>query len=98
MERLWGGGSAGAFGLMGGYAARARRPWLLLLAFTLWEINVEAWFLRSYTPAFHLTAMAVGFLWVRYGMKPPRPAPPEAVLPEFIPGRAAESPEASGSE
>lgn len=63
----WAGGSAGAFGLMGALAARAKRPWLLLLIFTVWEINVGAWYLKSYTPAFHLSAMAIGFGIVRYG-------------------------------
>lgn len=71
----WSGGSAGAFGLMGALAARARKPWLLLMIFTVWEINVGAWFLRSYTPAFHLSAMTIGYLWTRHRMVPARPAP-----------------------
>ncbi len=76
--RTWGGGSVGAFGLMGALAARARRPWLLMVAFALWEINVGAWYLRSYTPAFHVTALATGFLVTRHGL-PPRAlaCPPE---------------------
>ena len=65
-ERTWSGGSAGAFGLMGALAGRARRPGPLLLLFVVWELNIAYWNLRSYTPAFHLTALAVGFLAARY--------------------------------
>ena len=38
--RTWSGGSAGCFGLMGALAARARRPWLLLELFAVWELSV----------------------------------------------------------
>lgn len=69
-ERTWSGGSAGAFGIMGGVAARARNPWPLLAFFAFWELNVGWWFLRSYTPAFHMTALVGGFLLVRFGMRP----------------------------
>lgn len=68
--RTWSGGSAASFGLMGALAARARNPWPLLGLFALWEINVAVWYLRSYTPAFHLTALVVGFLIVRYAAAP----------------------------
>lgn len=68
--RLWAGGSAGAFGIMGALAARAKRPWLLMLLFFLWEVNVEYWFLKSYTVAFHLSALVIGFAWVRWGRLP----------------------------
>lgn len=67
-ERTWSGGSAGAFGIMGALAARARRPWPLLLFFVFWELNVGLWYLRSYTPAFHLPALATGALLTRYGL------------------------------
>lgn len=69
-ERTWSGGSAGAFGIMGGVAARARNPWPLLAFFAFWELNVGWWFLRSYTPAFHITALVAGFLLVRFRMRP----------------------------
>jgi MFS transporter, UMF1 family len=69
----WTGGSAGAFGLMGAVAARARRPWLLLGLFAAWELNVAYWWLKSYTPAFHLIAMATGFVLARFVLRP-RPA------------------------
>lgn len=75
-ERTWSGGSAGAFGLMGAFAARARNPWFFLAIFAVWEINVGYWFLRSYTPAFHLTALATGFLVTRFALKPITAAPP----------------------
>jgi hypothetical protein len=65
-ERTWSGGSAGCFGLMGAIAARARRPWVLLGLFAAWEINVVVWYLRQYTPAFHLSALATGFVALRY--------------------------------
>lgn len=74
-ERMvWTGGSAGAFGLMGAIAARARVWWPLLAFFTLWEINVGWWYLQSYTPAFHLSALYAGFLLTRFVI--PLKAPP----------------------
>lgn len=66
----WTGGSSGAFGLMGAVAARAARPWPLLAAYLLWEINVEWFHLRNYTPVFHLFALAIGFLLARYVLRP----------------------------
>ena len=71
-ERTWSGGSAGCFGLMGALAARAPRPWLLLGIFILWEVNVAWWYLKEYTPAFHLTALFTGFLVTRYILRPVR--------------------------
>ena len=64
--RTWSGGSVGCFGLMGAMAARARTPWPLLAGCILWEVNVVAWYLREYTPAFHLTGLAAGFVALRY--------------------------------
>ncbi len=60
-ERTWSGGSAGAFGLMGALAGRARRPWPLLALFVLWEATFASLY-RIYTPAFHLVALATGFV------------------------------------
>jgi len=70
--RTWSGGSAGCFGLMGGLAARARRPWLLLGIFSLWELSVLYWNLRSYTTVFHMAALLAGYLAVRYLIPPTR--------------------------
>ncbi len=70
-ERTWSGGSAGCFGLMGGLAARARKPWLLLGIFGLWEVFIEYVNLRSYTTVFHFAALFAGFVAVRY-LIPPR--------------------------
>ncbi len=70
----WTGGSAGAFGLMGAFAARARRGWPLMALFVVWEINVGWWYLESYTPAFHLSALLAGFLLTRHRI--PQKAPP----------------------
>ena len=64
--RTWSGGSAGSFGVMGAMAARARRPWLLLGLFATWEVTVVTWYLRQYTPAFHLSALTTGFVAMRY--------------------------------
>lgn len=69
-ERTWSGGSAGAFGLIGATAARARRPLPLLALVVLWEANLVVWYLREYTPAFHLSALAVGFIVARYALPP----------------------------
>jgi hypothetical protein len=71
-ERTWSGGSAGTFGLMGALAARARRPWPLLGLFVFWEANVVGWYLREYTPAFHLSALPAGFVAARYAVPPVR--------------------------
>jgi len=55
---------------MGALAARARRPVPLLALFAVWEINVVRWYLKEYTPAFHLTALTVGFLLARCLLRP----------------------------
>ena len=70
-ERTWSGGSAGCFGLMGGLAARARKPWILLGLFGLWEDFIEYVNLRSYTTVFHFAALFAGFVVVRYLIPPP---------------------------
>ena len=80
-ERTWSGGSAGTFGLLGALAARARRPWPLLALFVFWEANVVWRYLREYTPAFHLTALAAGFLVARYLVRPPRRELATAIAP-----------------
>ena len=71
-QRTWSGGSAGCFGLLGAMTARARRPWPLAVLIVLWELNVAWWYLKHYTPAFHLTAFVTGFLVTRF-LLPPRP-------------------------
>jgi hypothetical protein len=65
-NRTWSGGSAGAFGLMGAFAARARRPWPLLALFGLWELAVALLYLREYTSAFHIPALLIGFSALRW--------------------------------
>jgi len=70
-ERSWSGGSAGAFGLIGATAARARRPLPLLALVVLWEAVLVWAYLREWTPAFHLTALAVGFALARWAVRPP---------------------------
>jgi hypothetical protein len=69
-NQVWSGGSVGCYGLMGALAARARRPWPLLALFVCWEINLVYWYLREYTPAFHLSALFAGFFVTRYALKP----------------------------
>lgn len=66
--RTWSGGSVGCFGLMGALAARAPRPWPLLALFVFWEVNIVWWYLREWTPAFHLTALIAGFVGLRYAV------------------------------
>ena len=68
--RTWSGGSAGCYGLMGALTARAQRPWLLGAIFVLWELNLAYWYLKHYTPAFHLTAFATGYLVTRCWLLP----------------------------
>lgn len=66
VSRVWVGGSAGAYGLIGATAARARRPWGLLLAASVWELGLGLLYLKSSTPLFHLTALATGYLLARF--------------------------------
>jgi membrane associated rhomboid family serine protease len=77
-ERTYSGGSAGCFGLLGAIAARARFPWLVLGLVVGWEMAVWLGYLRNYTPAFHLTALILGFLAMRY-LVMRRDRPPVAV-------------------
>jgi hypothetical protein len=73
-NRTWSGGSAGAYGIMGAFAARARRPGPLLGLIVIWEVNLSFWYLKHLTPAFHLTALFAGFAVTRYLLRPLRPA------------------------
>ncbi len=70
-RRKWSGGSPGCFGLMGGLAARSRRPWPLLGLFCLWELFILYVNLRDYTSVFHFVALFTGYLMVRYLIPPP---------------------------
>lgn len=78
LSRVWVGGSAGAFGLVGATAARARDPWGLLVAALVWELGLGLWYLRSSTPLFHVTALATGFLLARFAW----PRPPRSLVRE----------------
>jgi len=69
-NRNWTGGSAGCFGLLGAVAARARRPGLLLALFVTWECFIWWVNLRNYTSAFHLSALAAGYLATRFLLPP----------------------------
>lgn len=62
----WSGGSAAAFGFAGAFAARRQHAWRWLALFILWETAVATLHLRNYTPAFHFSALATGFLIARY--------------------------------
>jgi hypothetical protein len=64
-DRVWVGGSAGAYGLLGAIAARARQPAFLLALFVAWEIGLAAVYLHRATPLFHVTALVVGFAMAR---------------------------------
>ncbi|MEX0784319.1 MAG: hypothetical protein WD557_16885 [Dehalococcoidia bacterium] len=65
-ERSWNGGSAGCYGLIGLLAARSRRPWLMLGLVGAWEIGLVGAHLRSFTPAFHVSALLAGFVAGRW--------------------------------
>ncbi|MBA2468816.1 MAG: rhomboid family intramembrane serine protease [Chloroflexia bacterium] len=69
-NRNWTGGSAGCFGLLGAFAARARKPGLLLALFVAWECFIWWVNLRNYTSVFHFSAMATGFLATRLFLPP----------------------------
>jgi hypothetical protein len=77
-NRFWTGGSAGCFGVLGAFAARARRPVPLLTGFLLWESVIWWTVLQNYASAFHLTALASGYLFIRYVLPPIRPTPDES--------------------
>ena len=76
--RTWGGGSAGAFGLLGAVTARARVPGPMLATVVLWEAGVVRWYLREYTPVFHLGALLAGFLVTRHALPRRRHDPARA--------------------
>ncbi len=70
LERGWGGGSVGCFGLIGAMAARARSPWLLLGFFVVMELCIAGWSLAAFTPVMHFAGLLIGFLiasWWRPG-------------------------------
>ncbi len=69
-NRHWTGGGAGCFGLLGAFAARARRPALLLAVFVAWECFIWWVNLRNYTSTFHLSALAAGFVATRHLLPP----------------------------
>jgi membrane associated rhomboid family serine protease len=73
-ERAWSGGSAGCFGLMGGLAARSSRPRLLLAIILVAETANGGLILRSYTPAFHISALFAGYVVTRCLPTLPTPA------------------------
>jgi hypothetical protein len=75
-ERHWNGGSAGCYGLVGLLAAGTRRPWLMLGLAVAWEVGLTGAHLRSYTPAFHISALLTGFAAGRWlERRAPAPAP-----------------------
>ncbi len=65
-ERIFNGGSAGGFALLAAAAATMRRPWILLLAFFIWEPIFWANISRDYTSVFHVIAVATGFVMARH--------------------------------
>ncbi len=75
--RSWNGGSAGCYGLVGLLAAGTRRPWLMLGLIGAWEVGLVGIHLRSYTPAFHDSALLAGFI---AGRVLARPVPPDAPM------------------
>lgn len=74
-NRYWTGGSAGCFGLLGAFAARAPRPLVLLTLFFAWECFIWWIILRNYTSVFHFSAMLAGFFATRWFLPPIRRTP-----------------------
>lgn len=71
--RVYNGGSAGGYGLMAGFAATTRWPWMWLGIFFAWE--PVYWLLVSgslytYTPTFHIMAVISGYLAGRFYLQP----------------------------
>jgi hypothetical protein len=64
--RVFNGGSAGAFALMGTYLTVAQRPWLWLGIFLVWEPIFWLVISRDYTSVFHFIAFATGVLSGRW--------------------------------
>jgi len=77
-NRTFSGGSAGAVGLNGAFAAMMPKPFLFLALFAAWELGLWWFYLQNYTPVFHTSALLTGFAiaWfiLRGGpARPPRP-------------------------
>lgn len=66
-NRVFNGASAGGFGLMAAYAASARRPWLWVGLFCIWEPSFWLLVPGDLTSVFHIIAFATGFA-TRYFM------------------------------
>jgi hypothetical protein len=71
-ERTWGGGSAGAFGVVGALVGRARSPLPLIGAVLAWEASFALLLFRDFVPAFHIPAFFAGFAATRYLLPGPR--------------------------
>jgi hypothetical protein len=65
-ERVFNGGSAGGFGLLGAFAATSRRPMLWIGLFLVWEPLFWFFVSHDYTSAFHFIAVATGYAAGRY--------------------------------
>ena len=61
-NREYSGGSAGALGLAGVFAALSARPLLWLAAFVAWELGLGYFYLENFTPGFHIAALLTGFV------------------------------------
>lgn len=73
LERVYSGGSAAAFGMLGGYAALSRRPWPYVAIFVTWESGY--WIVKeSFIPFFHFAGFFSGLGLIRWylGRKAPR--------------------------
>jgi hypothetical protein len=69
-NRVFNGGSAGGFGLMGAFAATARLPWVWLGIFFIWEPGFWILVSQDYTPAFHFLAITSGYAASRFYFRP----------------------------
>jgi hypothetical protein len=70
-RRVFNGGSAGGFALLGALAATSGRPWIWLGLFAIWEPGFWLLVSQDFTSVFHLVAVATGFsaaswiIWAR---------------------------------
>jgi hypothetical protein len=65
LERVYSGGSAAAFGTLGGYAAVSRRPWVYVAIFVAWESGY--WIVKqNFIPFFHFAGFFSGLGLMRW--------------------------------
>lgn len=90
----WSGASVGCFGLLGATVATARKPWILLGGWALFESVVEWGLVPGLAVTMHVAGFLFGFTasrWIHAGHSATRPMPGD-VDPQPVPART-EGPE-----